>query len=44
MCLHAWCQVPEIKRFTYEQFEFLDKELKSRRIKPEDFYLVSVSS
>jgi len=32
-------KVPEIKRFTYEQFEFLDKELKSRRIKPEDFYL-----
>ena len=35
-------QVPEIKRFTYEQFEFLDKELKSRRIKPEDFYLVNI--
>ena len=32
-------KVPEIKRFTFEQFEFLDEQLKSRKIKPEDFYL-----
>jgi len=32
-------KVPEIKRFTFEQFEFLDEELKSRKIRPEDFYL-----
>ena len=31
-------KVPEIKRFTFEQFEFLDEQLKSRKIKPEDFY------
>merc|ERR1719334_178984 len=32
-------KVPEIKRFTFEQFEFLDEQLKSRKINPEDFYL-----
>merc|ERR1712037_421446 len=32
-------KVPEIKRFTFEQFEFLDEQLKSRKIRPEDFYL-----
>ena len=32
-------KVPEINRFTFEQFEFLDEQLKSRKIKPEDFYL-----
>ena len=46
-------QVPEIKRFSYEEFELLDEvtifviihfninfqELKSRKIRPEDFYL-----
>ena len=32
-------KVPEIKRFTFEQFEFHDEQLKSRKIKPEDFYL-----
>ena len=31
--------MPEIKRFTFEQFEFLDEQLKSRKIRPEDFYL-----
>jgi len=32
-------KVPEIKRFSYEEFEILDEELRSRKIRPEDFYL-----
>jgi hypothetical protein len=32
-------KVPEIQRFSYEQFELLDRELKVRKIRPEDFYL-----